>query len=174
MRRHSCASIAQGARAVHGTHQAGGLRRSSWRWARRSRSPQRRPRRPPRAWRETQSAAPWKRVSAGSRRAVSRQLCLASSSVPLQSVAATTKEWIGACELLMRTHAKRCVFFSFTFGAHFTDPREEMRDACKKMGVYAFENVQMHEKGTPSVSLTHTRWPVASSHVSAPPWDVPA
>jgi hypothetical protein len=43
----------------HGTHQAGGWRRSSWRWARRSRSPQRRPRRPPRAWRGTRSAAPW-------------------------------------------------------------------------------------------------------------------
>ena len=43
----------------HGIHQAGGWRRSSWRWARRSRSPQRRPRRPPRAWRGTRSAAPW-------------------------------------------------------------------------------------------------------------------
>jgi hypothetical protein len=48
----------KGARAVHGTHLAGGWRRSSWRWARRSTSPQRRPRRPPRARRSTLSAAP--------------------------------------------------------------------------------------------------------------------
>ena len=53
-RKRRCESAVQ-----HGTHQAGGWRRSSWRWARRSRSPQRRPRRPPRAWRGTRSAAPW-------------------------------------------------------------------------------------------------------------------
>ena len=40
-------------RAVHGTHQAWGWRRSSLRWARRNTSPQRRPRRPPRARRST-------------------------------------------------------------------------------------------------------------------------
>ena len=50
---------------MHGTHQAGGWRRSSWRWTRRSRSPQRRPRRPPRARRGTLSAATWKRATSG-------------------------------------------------------------------------------------------------------------